>query len=180
MLNFSKEDQRALCRRYNDNIREGMDGFEGFSKCEKLGLAMHLAEGMNKDSKLQSVRESWSKWNQLKRDLIVELLSEFEEVPTNKGMRSIIVINGNTFTLCKHCGGTAVNYQRKNNKCDCIIGYRLHNGIKQISHEEYKIRATNKYLNKLRKARKLSKYEFDELVAMDLEEFLKFTKITAL
>ena len=110
MREYSREEKRELSKRYNNGE------FELFSKEEKLALALWQVEILNKNSNLDHVREAWEKWNKLANMLICELLQESIEVPTNKGMRKILNIDGNIATICRGCNGTTINYQRKNNR----------------------------------------------------------------
>ena len=134
---------------------------------------------MNRDSKNEKVWRAWDKWNKLAKILIVELLQESVEVPTNKGMRKILNIDGNIATICRNCNGTTINYQRKNNRC-CVRGWYYTNNIKPISEDKYKIKAINKYLKDLQKKRMLSKYTKEEMLEMSFEEVLNYTKMYSL
>ena len=150
-----------------------------FSKEEKLALALWQIEVLNRDSKNEKVWRAWDKWNKLAKILIVELLQESVEVPTNKGMRKILNIDGNIATICRNCNGTTINYQRKNNRC-CVRGWYYTNNIKPISEDKYKIKAINKYLKDLQKKRMLSKYTKEEMLEMSFEEVLNYTKMYSL
>ena len=173
MREYSREEKRELSKRYNNGE------FELFSKEEKLALALWQIEILNKNSNLDHVREAWEKWNKLAKILIVELLQESVEVPTNKGMRKILNIDGNIATICRNCNGTTINYQRKNNHC-CVRGWYYTNNIKPISEDKYKIKAINKYLKDLQKKRMLSKYTKEEMLEMSFEEVLNYTKMYSL
>lgn len=173
MREYSREEKRELSKRYNNCE------FELFSKEEKLALALWQVEILNKNSNLDHVREAWEKWNKLAKILIVELLQESVEVPTNKGMRKILNIDGNIATICRNCNGTTINYQRKNNHC-CVRGWYYTNNIKPISEDKYKIKAINKYLKDLQKKRMLSKYTKEEMLEMSFEEVLNYTKMYSL
>ena len=173
MREYSREEKRELSKRYNNGE------FELFSKEEKLALALWQVEILNKNSNLDHVREAWEKWNKLAKILIVELLQESVEVPTNKGMRKILNIDGNIATICRNCNGTTINYQRKNNHC-CVRGWYYTNNIKPISEDKYKIKAINKYLKDLQKKRMLSKYTKEEMLEMSFEEVLNYTKMYSL
>ena len=175
MKQYDREEKKELCKRYN---QEG--NFDNFSKEEKLALALWQVEVLNRDSNLKSVRDAWEKWNKLAKILIRELLQESMEVPTNKGMRKVLNVEGNIATACKYCGGTGINYQRKNNKCDCIRGWFYNDKLKLITEEEYKKRATEKYCKELSKKRLLTKYTENELLNMNLKDFLYITKINVL
>ena len=118
MKEYSREEKRELSKRYNNGE------FELFSKEEKLALALWQVEVLNRDSKNEKVWRAWDKWNKLAKILIVELLQESVEVPTNKGMRKILNIDGNIATICRNCNGTTINYQRKNER----IQQRRENG----------------------------------------------------
>ena len=161
MREYSREEKRELSKRYNKGE------FELFSKEEKLALALWQIEVLNRDSKNEKVWRAWEKWNKLAKILIVELLQESVEVPTNKGMRKILNIDGNIATICRNCNGTTINYQRKNNHC-CVRGWY------------YKIKAINKYLKDLQKKRMLSKYTKEEMLEMSFEEVLNYTKMYSL
>ena len=174
MREYSREEKRELSKRYNNGE------FELFSKEEKLALALWQVEILNRDSKNEKVWRAWDKWNKLAKILIVELLQESVEVPTNKGMRKILNIDGNIATICRNCNGTTINYQRKNNKCDCIRGWFYNDKLKLITEEEYKKRATKKYFKELSKKRLLTKYTENELLNMNLKDFLYITKINVL
>ena len=165
MKEYSREEKRELSKRYNNGE------FELFSKEEKLALALWQVEVLNRDSKNEKVWRAWEKWNKLAKTLIVELLQESVEVPTNKGMRKILNIDGNIATICRNCNGTTINYQRKNNRC-CVRGWYYTNNIKPISEDEYKTKAINKYLKDLQKKRMLSKYTKEEMLEMSFEEVL--------
>ena len=102
MREYSREEKRELSKRYNNGE------FELFSKEEKLALALWQVEILNKNSNLDHVREAWEKWNKLANMLICELLQESIEVPTNKGMRKILNIDGNIATICRECNGTTI------------------------------------------------------------------------
>ena len=173
MREYSREEKRELSKRYNNGE------FELFSKEEKLALALWQVEILNKNSNLDHVREAWEKWNKLAKILIVELLQESVEVPTNKGMRKILNIDGNIATICRNCNGTTINYQRKNNHC-CVRGWYYTNNIKPISEDKYKTKAINKYLKDLQKKRMLSKYTKEEMLEMSFEEVLNYTKMYSL
>ena len=173
MREYSREDKRELSKRYNNGE------FELFSKEEKLALALWQVEILNRDSKNEKVWRAWEKWNKLAKTLIVELLQESVEVPTNKGMRKILNIDGNIATICRNCNGTTINYQRKNNRC-CVRGWYYTNNIKPISEDKYKIKAINKYLKDLQKKRMLSKYTKEEMLEMSFEEVLNYTKMYSL
>ena len=173
MKKYSREDKRELSKRYNNGE------FELFSKEEKLALALWQVEILNRDSKNEKVWRAWDKWNKLAKILIVELLQESVEVPTNKGMRKILNIDGNIATICRNCNGTTINYQRKNNRC-CVRGWYYTNNIKPISEDKYKIKAINKYLKDLQKKRMLSKYTKEEMLEMSFEEVLNYTKMYSL
>lgn len=173
MREYSREEKRELSKRYNNGE------FELFSKEEKLALALWQVEILNKNSKLVHVREAWEKWNKLANMLICELLQESIEVPTNKGMRKILNIDGNIATICRECNGTTINYQRKNNHC-CIKGWYYTDNIKPISEDKYKIRAINKHFRDLKKKGQLSKYTMVEMLEMSFEEILNYTKIYSL
>ena len=173
MREYSREEKRELSKRYNNGE------FELFSKEEKLALALWQVEILNKNSNLDHVREAWEKWNKLAKILIVELLQESVEVPTNKGMRKILNIDGNIATICRNCNGTTINYQRKNNHC-CVRGWYYTNNIKPISEDKYKIKAINKYLKDIQKKRMLSKYTKEEMLEMSFEEVLNYTKMYSL
>lgn len=177
MREYSREEKMALCKKSNQNRKAGKDNFEGFSKEDKLALALWQIEVLNRNSKLSYVREAWEKWNKLAKVLIKELLQESIEVPTNKGMRKVLNIEGNMATLCKHCNGSGINFQRKNNMCDCLRGWFYDNKIKVINEEEYKKRALKRYFKQLEKNRSLSRYTEEELFNMDFESFLKITKV---
>ena len=180
MKQYSREEKMKLCKKFNQNRKEGKDNFEGFSKEDKLALAFWQIDVLDRDSNLNQVREAWEKWNKLAKLLIRELLQESVEVPTNKGMRKVLNIEGNIATLCKYCNGTGVNFQRKNNLCDCIRGWFYNDKLKLISEEEYKKRASKRYFENLEKKRLLSGYTEDDLLGMDLKEFLYATKVTVL
>ena len=173
MKEYSREEKRELSKRYNNGE------FELFSKEEKLALALWQVEILNRDSKNEKVWRAWEKWNKLAKTLIVELLQESVEVPTNKGMRKILNIDGNIATICRNCNGTTINYQRKNNRC-CVRGWYYTNNIKPISEDKYKIKAINKYLKDLQKKRMLSKYTKEEMLEMSFEEVLNYTKMYSL
>lgn len=173
MKEYSREEKRELSKRYNNGE------FELFSKEEKLALALWQVEILNRDSKNEKVWRAWDKWNKLAKILIVELLQESVEVPTNKGMRKILNIDGNIATICRNCNGTTINYQRKNNRC-CVRGWYYTNNIKPISEDKYKIKAINKYLKDLQKKRMLSKYTKEEMLEMSFEEVLNYTKMYSL
>ena len=173
MKEYSREEKRELSKRYNKGE------FELFSKEEKLALALWQIEVLNRDSKNEKVWRAWDKWNKLAKTLIVELLQESAEVPTNKGMRKILNIDGNIATICRNCNGTTINYQRKNNHC-CVRGWYYTNNIKPISEDEYKTKAINKYLKDLQKKRMLSKYTKEEMLEMSFEEVLNYTKMYSL
>ena len=173
MREYSREEKRELSKRYNNGE------FELFSKEEKLALALWQIEVLNRDSKNEKVWRAWDKWNKLAKTLIVELLQESAEVPTNKGMRKILNIDGNIATICRNCNGTTINYQRKNNRC-CVRGWYYTNNIKPISEDKYKIKAINKYLKDLQKKRMLSKYTKEEMLEMSFEEVLNYTKMYSL
>ena len=173
MKEYSREEKRELSKRYNKGE------FELFSKEEKLALALWQIEVLNRDSKNEKVWRAWDKWNKLAKTLIVELLQESVEVPTNKGMRKILNIDGNIATICRNCNGTTINYQRKNNRC-CVRGWYYTNNIKPISEDKYKIKAINKYLKDLQKKRMLSKYTKEEMLEMSFEEVLNYTKMYSL
>ena len=173
MREYSREEKRELSKRYNNGE------FELFSKEEKLALALWQVEILNRDSKNEKVWRAWDKWNKLAKILIVELLQESVEVPTNKGMRKILNIDGNIATICRNCNGTTINYQRKNNRC-CVRGWYYTNNIKPISEDKYKIKAINKYLKDLQKKRMLSKYTKEEMLEMSFEEVLNYTKMYSL
>ena len=173
MREYSREEKRELSKRYNKGE------FELFSKEEKLALALWQIEVLNRDSKNEKVWRAWDKWNKLAKTLIVELLQESVEVPTNKGMRKILNIDGNIATICRNCNGTTINYQRKNNRC-CVRGWYYTNNIKPISEDKYKIKAINKYLKDLQKKRMLSKYTKEEMLEMSFEEVLNYTKMYSL
>ena len=173
MKEYSREEKRELSKRYNNGE------FELFSKEEKLALALWQVETLNRDSKNEKVWRAWDKWNKLAKILIVELLQESVEVPTNKGMRKILNIDGNIATICRNCNGTTINYQRKNNRC-CVRGWYYTNNIKPISEDKYKIKAINKYLKDLQKKRMLSKYTKEEMLEMSFEEVLNYTKMYSL
>ena len=173
MKEYSREEKRELSKRYNNGE------FELFSKEEKLALALWQVEVLNRDSKNEKVWRAWEKWNKLAKTLIVELLQESVEVPTNKGMRKILNIDGNIATICRNCNGTTINYQRKNNRC-CVRGWYYTNNIKPISEDKYKIKAINKYLKDLQKKRMLSKYTKEEMLEMSFEEVLNYTKMYSL
>ena len=173
MREYSREEKRELSKRYNNGE------FELFSKEEKLALALWQVEILNKNSNLDHVREAWEKWNKLANMLICELLQESIEVPTNKGMRKILNIDGNIATICKGCNGTTINYQRKNNRC-CIKGWYYTDNIKPISEDKYKIKAINKHFRDLKKKKQLSKYTMVEMLEMSFEEVLNYTKIYSL
>ena len=173
MREYSREEKRELSKRYNNGE------FELFSKEEKLALALWQVEVLNRDSKNEKVWRAWEKWNKLAKILIVELLQESVEVPTNKGMRKILNIDGNIATICRNCNGTTINYQRKNNRC-CVRGWYYTNNIKPISEDKYKIKAINKYLKDLQKKRMLSKYTKEEMLEMSFEEVLNYTKMYSL
>lgn len=173
MKEYSREEKRELSKRYNNGE------FELFSKEEKLALALWQIEVLNRDSKNEKVWRAWEKWNKLAKILIVELLQESVEVPTNKGMRKILNIDGNIATICRNCNGTTINYQRKNNRC-CVRGWYYTNNIKPISEDKYKIKAINKYLKDLQKKRMLSKYTKEEMLEMSFEEVLNYTKMYSL
>lgn len=180
MREYSREEKMALCKKSNQNRKEGKDNFDGFSKEDKLALALWQVEVLNKNSKLDHVREAWDRWNKLANMLICELLQESVEVPTNKGMRKILNINGNIATICRECNGTTINYQRKNNYCCCIRGWYYDDNIKPISEDKYKIKAINKHFRDLKKKRQLSKYTMVEMLEMSFEEILNYTKIYSL
>ena len=173
MREYSREEKRELSKRYNNGE------FELFSKEEKLALALWQVEVLNRDSKNEKVWRAWEKWNKLAKTLIVELLQESVEIPTNKGMRKILNIDGNIATICRNCNGTTINYQRKNNHC-CARGWDYTNNIKPISEDKYKIKAINKYLKDLQKKRMLSKYTKEEMLEMSFEEVLNYTKMYSL
>ena len=173
MREYSREDKRELSKRYNNGE------FESFSKEEKLALALWQVEILNRDSKNEKVWRAWDKWNKLAKILIVELLQESVEVPTNKGMRKILNIDGNIATICRNCNGTTINYQRKNNRC-CVRGWYYTNNIKPISEDKYKTKAINKYLKDLQKKKMLSKYTKEEMLEMSFEEVLNYTKMYSL
>ncbi len=173
MKEYSREEKRELSKRYNNGE------FELFSKEEKLALALWQVEILNRDSKNEKVWRAWEKWNKLAKTLIVELLQESVEVPTNKGMRKILNIDGNIATICRNCNGTTINYQRKNNHC-CVRGWYYTNNIKPISEDKYKIKAINKYLKDLQNKRMLSKYTKEEMLEMSFEEVLNYTKMYSL
>lgn len=173
MREYSREEKRELSKRYNNGE------FELFSKEEKLALALWQVEILNKNSNLDHVREAWEKWNKLANMLICELLQESIEVPTNKGMRKILNIDGNIATICRGCNGTTINYQRKNNRC-CIKGWYYTDNIKPISEDKYKIKAINKHFRDLKKKKQLSKYTMVEMLEMSFEEVLNYTKIYSL
>ena len=156
----------ALIKKYNQG--------EELTKKELLEISLYQIKIL--DSNLPQ----WSKWNKKAKRLIVELLQEAEEIPTNKGMKKILSVGENTATICKICNGTTINIQAKDSKCHCIIGYRYDNKIKAISEEEYKKRAIKKYFKELSKKRLLSKYTEEEFLNMDLSDFLYHTKITTL
>ena len=151
MREYSREEKMTLCKKSNQNRKEGKDNFDGFSKEDKLALALWQVEVLNRNSNLDHVREAWEKWNKLSKVLIVELLQESIEIPTNKGMRKVLNISGNTATICKECNGTKINHQRKDNKCCCIRGWYWDYKLKVISEEEYKERASKKYFKKFNK-----------------------------
>lgn len=155
-----------LIKRYNEG--------EELTKKELLDIAIYQLEILN------SNLPEWSEWNKKAKDLIVELLQEAEEVPTNKGMKKILVVGDNIATICKICNGTKINLQARDNKCSCMRGYRFDNKIKVISEEEYKKKAVKRYFKELSKKRQLSRYTEEELLEMDLNEFLYNTKITTL
>lgn len=180
MKQYTREEKMALCKKSNQNRWEGKDDFDGFSKEDKLALALWQVEVLNRDSNLKSVRDAWEKWNKLAKILIRELLQESMEVPTNKGMRKVLNVEGNIATACKYCGGTGINYQRKNNKCDCIRGWFYNNKLKLIDEEEYKKRATRKYFKELNKKGLLTNYTENDLLNMNLKDFLYITKVTTL
>ena len=179
MKEYSREEKMALCKKSNQNRKEGKDDFDGFSKEDKLALALWQIEVLNRDSKNEKVWRAWEKWNKLAKILIVELLQESVEVPTNKGMRKILNIDGNIATICRNCNGTTINYQRKNNRC-CVRGWYYTNNIKPISEDKYKTKAINKYLKDLQKKRMLSKYTKEEMLEMSFEEVLNYTKMYSL
>ena len=179
MREYSREEKMTLCKKSNQNRKEGKDNFDGFSKEDKLALALWQIEVLNRDSKNEKVWMAWEKWNKLANMLICELLQESIEVPTNKGMRKILNIDGNIATICRECNGTTINYQRKNNRC-CIRGWYYTDNIKPISEDKYKIKAINKYLKDLQKKRMLSKYTKEEMLEMSFEEVLNYTKMYSL
>ena len=102
------------------------------------------------------------------------------ETTTNKGIKKIITIKGNTTVLCNKCNGSGIHYQRKDNKCDCIRGWTYNNKIKKISNAEYKERAAKKYFKSLEKKNLISRYAEKELLNLDINDFLDVTKVTTL
>lgn len=156
----------TLIRKYNHG--------EELEKNELLEVALYQVKILN------PTLPQWSKWNNKAKGLIVELLQEGTEIPTNKGMRKMLFFGSNVATLCKRCNGTALDVQARDNKCSCVRGYQLNSKIKEISEEEYKRRALRKYFKDLTKKGHLSKYTQDELLNMNIDEFLYYTKVTKL
>lgn len=180
MKQYSNKEKKMLCKKINQNRKDGKNDFDGFTKEDKLALALWQVKVLNRNSELDHIREAWDRWNKLVKLFIAELLQESLEVPTNKGMRKILNIEGNLATLCKKCDGTGINYQSKNNKCDCLRGWFYDNKLRLINEEEYKKRAIKRYFKKLKEKRMLSKYLEEDLLKMNLEDFLYVTGITIL
>ena len=174
MREYKKEEKMELVKKTHINRKNGLDQFTGFSTEEKLVTVLFQLEILSPN--LSIYRELNSLANKLIRDLLIEQM----ETTTNKGMRKVVNIKGSNATICKKCNGTGINYQLKDNKCDCIRGWFYDNKLKLISEAEYKEKAVKKYFKTRNKARLVSKYNQEELLNMNLEEFLNITKVTAL
>ena len=163
-----------LVKKTHTNRKNGLDQFAGFSTEEKLVVVLFQLEILNPDLK------TYNEFNRLANMLIRELLLEQIEVPTNKGIRKVIDINGNKATICKKCNGSGINHQLKDNKCECIRGWIYDNKLKLINDTEYKEKAIKIYLKNMSKRRLISKYSHDELLNMNLKKFLEVTKMYSL
>lgn len=135
-----------------------------------------LQTTLNKIEILGKQTTEHEKLNKQAKELIKDILHDQKEVTTNKGMRKVLKVNDRLATQCKSCNGTGTNYQLKNNKCNCIRGWFYDDKLKVISIEEYKKRNAKKYLKNLIKKNQLSKYTFEDLIKMDLKDFLYITE----
>ena len=171
MREYKKEEKMKLVKKTHANRKNGLDQFAGFSTEEKLVVVLFQLEILNPN--LLAYRELNSLANKLIRDLLIEQM----ETTTNKGMRKVVNIKGSSATICKKCNGTGINHQLKDNKCDCIRGWVYDNKLKLINDTEYKEKAIKIYLKNMSKRRLISKYSHDELLNMNLKEFLEVTKM---
>ena len=172
MREYKKEEKMKLVKKTHTNRKNGLDQFAGFSTEEKLVTVLFQLEILNPN--LSVYRELNSLANKLIRDLLIEQM----ETTTNKGMRKVVDIKGSSATICKKCNGTGINHQLKDNKCDCIRGWFYDNKLKLISEAEYKERATKKYFKNLKKKNLVSRYTKEELLNLNINEFLDITKVT--
>ena len=174
MREYKKEEKMELVKKTHTNRKNGLDQFAGFSTEEKLVTVLFQLEILSPN--LSVYRELNSLANKLIRDLLVEQM----ETTTNKGMRKVVNIKGSSATICKKCNGTGTNHQLKDNKCDCIRGWFYDNKLKLISEAEYKERATKKYFKNLEKKNLISRYTKEELLNLDINNFLDITKTITL
>ena len=199
MRDYSREEKMALCKKSNQNRKAGKDNFEGFSKEDKLALALWQVEVLNKNSNLDHVREAWERWNRLAKVLIVELLKEslevetVEEVETNfKNLETLEIYhngkyktvkqmkNGDYIEICERCGGTgtATQYMYNDNGfCYKCMGSGKGKKIKYtpITDDEIIEDLFNRYKKKCKKKNQLEAPNFiiEKWFKMEKEDLIK-------
>lgn len=157
-----------------DEEMETVDKYDNKDQCNDKNELLQTT--LNKIETLDKQSTEYEELNKQAKELIKNMLHDQKEVTTNKGMKKVLKVNGKLATQCKKCHGTGKHYDYKNGLCGCIRGWFYDDKLKVISIEEYKKRNAKKYLKNLIKKNQLSKYTFEDLIKMNLKDFLYITE----
>lgn len=175
MKGYSKEDKKTLCKKYNDNINKGIEGFNGFSLKDKIALVEWQVEVLNENSEITKVRESYKKWEvlliQLRKQEIIE---EAEELLTSNGrVYGVVTENGKIRKICYKCNGSGRYSTSNSNVCKCCYGkgYTLTNKPKEYTIDKYKDIAIEKAEKTIRKRNVLTRIPIKDMELSEIEHW---------
>lgn len=170
-IDYTRDDKKALCKKYNENFRSGKSGFDGFTLRDRIALAEWQVEILNSNSKLDSVRASYKKWEMYLMEFRKEILiREAEEVLISEGKKVRAVRTSKGFiTWCK-CGGSGRS--QYNNLCSHCYGKGyIVKPLIEVTEEEYLSILKDKYYKKCKKKRELPHPKAEE---QDIEFFERY------
>ena len=166
-INYSREDKKALCKKYNDNNKVGKNEFEGFTLRDKIALAEFQVEILNENLK------TFKKWLIVLIELRKELLiKESNKVLTKEGIKVDAVKTEKGFiTWCK-CGGSGKSPY--GNICTHCYGkgYKFKN-LKEVSESEYLEILKKKYYKKCKDKKEFPHPNADKKDIKFFEDYLK-------
>lgn len=170
-INYSRDDKKVLCKKYNENVESGKSGFEGFTLRDKMALAEWQTDILNSNSKSDSARASYRKWEIYLIEFRKEILTrEAEEILTNKGKAVRGVKTDKGFIVWCKCGGSGRS--QYNNLCSHCYGKGyIMDPLTVVTEGQYLSILKDKYYKKCKEKNVIPHPKAEE---QDIEFFERF------